>query len=121
MTHPELNFECELDASRDKVWRALTIPAYLERWLLPLVDGQSDTGLRGRTASGSQIECEILDAEAPHRLRYRWRERVAGMVEESIVTIDLDGNDEGPTRLLLKHEIPAQPANDNTTTMALAA
>ena len=30
-----LVFECALDAPREKVWRALTIPEYLERWLKP--------------------------------------------------------------------------------------
>ena len=32
-TNDDLVFETTLDAPPDKVWRALTIPEYLERWL----------------------------------------------------------------------------------------
>ena len=30
-----LTFECALDAPPEKVWRALTVPEYLKRWLKP--------------------------------------------------------------------------------------
>src|SRR5690349_15967711 len=47
-------FECELDAPPEKVWRALTEPALLARWLLPVQDPQPESG--GRLAFAGEAE-----------------------------------------------------------------
>ena len=39
-----ITFELALPHAPDKVWRALTEPALLAEWLLPLVEGQLDSG-----------------------------------------------------------------------------
>jgi uncharacterized protein YndB with AHSA1/START domain len=80
--------ECELPESREKVWRALTVPEILAEWLMP--DGQS-------------VECEVVSAERPDRIEYRWREgdRVA---VESTVTIELSDTPDGGTHLRITHD-----------------
>ncbi|HEX5208018.1 MAG TPA: SRPBCC domain-containing protein [Steroidobacteraceae bacterium] len=105
-----LVFECDLEESPEKVWRALTEPALLEAWLTtagrPVSDsgidsgGGADPGGRGKelqpppTLPGTErnrndrkstrvgsSEYEILTAEPHHLLRYRWRDRESGVGE----------------------------------------
>ena len=114
MTEPAdiLVYECALDAPPAKVWRALTVPEYLERWLQP----------------GEGTELAVVSSEENRSLSYRWREAGAGAVvgrEDSIVTFELSPTPEGGTWFRLTHELIAEPvaANSNQPrqTMALAA
>ena len=106
-----LVFECTLDAPPEKVWRALTIPEYLERWLQPPPD----------------LDLSVIAAEENRSLSYRWRE--AGLddtQEDSIVTFELEPDGEGRTAFRLTHTPPRMPvaANNNEpapTLMLLAA
>lgn len=109
--------ECELAAPPAKVWRALTEPALLSRWLLPN-DIRPELGERFRfrpepangnaAAPGGAIECEVLACEPPRLLRYSWRgsedERDAyGRPLDSEVTFLLAETAGGGTRLRVIH------------------
>ncbi|MFD2646525.1 SRPBCC domain-containing protein [Devosia albogilva] len=109
-TDAELVFECTLDAPLEKVWRALTIPEYLERWLQPSAD----------------LDLTVLAAEENHSLSYRWREAGSGGTpEDSIVTFELAPDGEGRTAFRLTHTPPRLPvaanSNDPAPTMMLLA
>jgi uncharacterized protein YndB with AHSA1/START domain len=99
---PELVFETELDAPPEKVWRAITVPEYLDRWLQPPADA----------------ELQIVAVEANNMLTYRLREPN----QDSFVTIELAKNHEGGTNFRLTHTPVA--ANNNEplpATLMLAA
>jgi uncharacterized protein YndB with AHSA1/START domain len=107
-----LVFECDLDEPPQKVWRALTEPHLLDAWLS---DGsaRSDAESAGRIdrEAGQAVanEYEIVTAEPPHRLRYRWRDKkegggMAGAREvHSLVTVELAPGAAGGTHLRLTH------------------
>jgi len=118
----DLVYDFDLAAPPERVWQALTVPALLECWLLPVANG---TGLvfEGRTAGlGDRIETEVLEAEPPRYLRWRWQEANA---ETGVVSFTLEANDNGGTALRLVHErrapVAMQAANANPVTMLLAA
>ena len=99
-----LVFECALDAPPEKVWRALTIPEYLERWLKP----------------AEAIDLSVVMAEENKSLTYRWRESGQGAisgVEDSLVTFELTPTIDGGTWFKLTHAPMAVPvaANCNTS------
>ena len=96
-----LVFECALDAPPEKVWRALTIPEYLARWLKPADD----------------VKLAVVTAEENKSLTYRWREAgqgaIAGM-EESLVTFELTPTTNGGTWFKLTHAPMAVPVAANS-------
>ena len=97
----ELVFECELDAPPEKVWRALTIPEYLRRWLKP----------------DQEIDLAVVTAEENVSLTYRWREAGQGAVvgvEDSLVTFELTPTSEGGTWFKLTHAPVALPVAANS-------
>jgi uncharacterized protein YndB with AHSA1/START domain len=106
-----LVFECALDAPPEKVWRALTIPEYLERWLKPDKD----------------LDLAVVTAEENRSLTYRWREAGQGAIvgmEDSLVTFELTPTTDGGTWFKLTHAPMAVPvaANSNVVgTMMMAA
>jgi uncharacterized protein YndB with AHSA1/START domain len=100
--------ECELEAPPEKVWRALTEPALLARWLLPIQDAQPESGGRLAFAGAAEglaprIDCRVLAAEPPRRLSYAWRGSEDGE-GESVVTLELTESPAGGTRLKLVHD-----------------
>ena len=104
-----LTFECALDAPPEKVWRALTVPEYLERWLKP----------------EQKIELAVVTAEENRSLTYRWREAGQGAVvgmEDSLVTFELTPTNDGGTWFRLTHAPMAVPvaANSNGPLMMAA-
>ena len=104
-----LVFECALDAPPEKVWRALTIPEYLERWLKPAQD----------------VDLAVVTAEENRSLTYRWREAGQGAIvgmEDSLVTFELTPTTDGGTWFKLTHEPIAVPVAANSNgPMMLAA
>jgi uncharacterized protein YndB with AHSA1/START domain len=102
----QLVFECQLDAPPEKVWRALSIPAFRERWL--------------------PAQVEALSSVPGEEMRYRLREEEPPFLE-SVVTFQLAPS-EGGTELRIIHsltdarliETPA-PANSNQPLMLRAA
>ncbi len=109
----DLVFETILDAPPEKIWRALTIPEFRDRWLQP----------------PRNVEVHVVTVNDSSLLTYSWLEQRSGDKsdkEESLVTIELMPNDDGTTLFRLTHAplvIPAA-ANSNeplTTTLMRAA
>mgnify|MGYP003664271046 CR=1 FL=1 len=105
-----LVFECSLDAPPEKVWRALSIPEYLERWLKP----------------GDDVELAVMAAQENKSLTYHWREAGQGAVgdtEDSVVTFELTPTEDGGTWFKLTHAPMVVPvaANSNAADAMLFA
>ncbi len=102
----QLVFEYQLEAPPEKVWRALSIPAFRERWL--------------------PAEVEAISAVPGEEMRYRLREEEPPFLE-SVVIFQLAPN-EGGTELRIIHSLtdarlsqPPAPANSNQPLMLRAA
>ena len=91
---------------RAKVWRALTDPNLVSRWLMRPEGFEPAVGTRFRLVARPQpgwrgfVDCEVLEVEARRRLSYSWvgNEGHAPMV----VTFDLE-DVPGGTRLTFTH------------------
>lgn len=74
-----IHFEIDLAHRPEKVWRAITDPVLLEKWLLPVVGFDLSPGATFRFAAPPQpnwdgvVGCEVLSVEAQKRLSYAWR------------------------------------------------
>ncbi len=102
----ELVFEYQLDAPPEKVWRALSIPAFRERWL--------------------PAEVEALSSVPVEEVRYRLKEEGLPLLE-SVVIFQLTPN-AGGTELRIIHQLTDArlgqlllPANSNQPLMLRAA
>jgi uncharacterized protein YndB with AHSA1/START domain len=99
-----LAFEFELHHGPAKVWRALTDPALLSEWLLPVVGLELAPGVAfmfqapPKPGWDGQVQCRFLEIEAQRRLSYTWV--VGGM--DTVVTFTLTPTASG-TRLSLVH------------------
>ncbi|HUD53575.1 SRPBCC domain-containing protein [Parvibaculum sp.] len=103
----------DLPHSPEKVWRALTEPALLERWLMPNdiapVVGHRFT-FRTQPAPNFDgiVHCEVLEVLALKRLRYSWQggnKELAGYGHwlDTVVTWTLTETETG-THLRLEHD-----------------
>ncbi|HEV7255661.1 MAG TPA: SRPBCC domain-containing protein [Mesorhizobium sp.] len=120
-----LEQEYELAEPPAKVWRALTEPELVARWLRPnpsQVDGDEE-----------DTECSLLDTEPGWRVSYRWRDGAL----DGVVTFSIAPNASGGTRLKLVHSAGSlapvalagsawtaprpTPANSNRPLLRLAA
>lgn len=103
-TH-SLAFELDLKHSPAKVWRALTDPALLAEWLLPVFEGKLEPGASFVLKTAPQpgwegtVSCKMLELEANRKLSYTW---VVGDFLDTVVTFTLAPTDTG-TRLTLVH------------------
>jgi uncharacterized protein YndB with AHSA1/START domain len=81
-TASEVSFACDLEASPEKVWRALAEPELRAAWL-------------GEVESQA---CEVIEVAPPERLVLRWS------VDEppSLVVFDIEARD-GGARLTVTH------------------
>jgi uncharacterized protein YndB with AHSA1/START domain len=104
----EIALECELDAAPEKVWRAIAVPAFRERWL-----PEADLAEPEPIASIPGVE-----------VRYRMREEGAPF-PESTVTFRIEPGLEGGTLFRVIHRIGGDArrngANDNLHPVSLAA
>lgn len=109
-----LSFEFELAHPPDKVWRALTDPALLSEWLLPVVGFATRPGAAFTLQAPPQpgwdgtVRCQVLEAVAQRSLSYTW---VVGDMEiDTVVTFTLTPTPTG-TRLSLQQSgfRPDQP------------
>jgi hypothetical protein len=102
----EIALEYELDATPEKVWRAIAVAAFRERWL-----PQADLAEPEPTASIPGVE-----------VRYRLREEGA---PESTVTFRIEPGLQGGTLFRVIHRIEGDArrngANDNLRSARLAA
>jgi uncharacterized protein YndB with AHSA1/START domain len=103
----EVRFETELDAPPEKVWRALTVPEYVARWLAPADMGPEEGGAFRLEGEDGGIDCRIVEATRPHLLRYSWREEGG---PDSLVSFRLAATEAGGTRLTIVHSGLARPA-----------
>jgi uncharacterized protein YndB with AHSA1/START domain len=103
----EVRFETELDAPPEKVWRALTVPEFVARWLAPSdIKPEEGHAFTLKDKDGT-IDCEIVEARPPHVLSYFWREEDG---PDSLVRFHLAGTEAGGTRLTIVHGRLARPA-----------
>ena len=77
--HPEsLSLEFDLPHAPEKVWRALTDPALLADWLLPVVGFRPEPGaaftFKTQAYPGwdGTVSCRILEIEANRKISYTW-------------------------------------------------
>jgi uncharacterized protein YndB with AHSA1/START domain len=66
---PALRFERVLDHPVERVWRAISEPAELERWFPAAADWTPATG---ETFEAYGATGEVTEAEAPHRLAWTY-------------------------------------------------
>lgn len=90
-----LSLAYDLPHPPEKVWRALTDPALLAQWLLPVAGFRPEPGAAFRFQTqpypgwDGTVDCEVLEAE-PHRtLRYAWRVPFAGAPLDTVVAFTL--------------------------------
>ncbi len=98
-----ISFDFDLQHSPQKVWRALTDPALLAEWLLPVVDLKLEprAAFKFRTQPFPDwdgiVNCRMLEIETQKKLSYTW---VVGEALNTVVTFTLTPTDSG-TRLSL--------------------
>ena len=96
-------FEFDLPHGPENVWRALTDPALLAEWLLPVRGLELAPGVaftfRTEPHPGwdGTVSCRMLEIEAHRKLRYTW---VVGDFIDTVVTFTLTPTASG-TRLSL--------------------
>lgn len=124
-----LRFEYELDAPPAKVWRALTVPEFVARWLTARIIDPEAKGPESASAGPSpSLSLRLLDSEPCQSVRYVWGEE-GSPFPESVVTFRLRSNDSGGTTFGIVHELTRaagalagrEPANSNTPRLLLAA
>lgn len=97
-------FELDLDHSPEKIWRALTDPALLTEWLLPVVEMKLEPGsaftfkTQPHPPWDGTVNCRILDVEPLAKISYAWV--VGDMALDTVVTFTLSRTASG-TRLSL--------------------
>lgn len=97
-----ISFEFDLPHAPEKVWRALTDPALLAEWLLPVVDLKVEPGAAFTFKAPPQpgwdgiVNCRFLEIEARRKLSWTW---VVGDID-TVVTFTLTPTTSG-TRLSL--------------------
>jgi uncharacterized protein YndB with AHSA1/START domain len=73
-----LSFDFDLPHAPEKVWRALTDPALLAEWLLPVVDFELAPGkaftFKTQAYPGwdGTVQCRFVEIEPRRKLRYTW-------------------------------------------------
>ncbi|HET9276253.1 MAG TPA: SRPBCC domain-containing protein [Gemmatimonadales bacterium] len=102
-SHTEsLAFDFDLQHSPEKVWRALTDPALLAEWLLPVIDFRLEPGaeftFRTQAYPGWDgiVNCRLVEIEAHRKLSYTWSVPFL----DTVVTFTLTPTETG-TRLSL--------------------
>jgi uncharacterized protein YndB with AHSA1/START domain len=103
-TNDTVVFDFDLNHPPEKVWRALTDPALLSEWLLPVtgIDLKPGTNFTFRTQPypgwDGVVHCRMVEIEPQRKLKYTWA--VGDMSLDTIVTFTLTPTSTG-TRLSL--------------------
>ena len=102
--HQFLAFELDLPHRPEKVWRALTDPALLAQWLLPVFDLELEKGtaftFKTQPYPGwdGVVNCRVVEIDPHRKLTYAW---VVGDMD-TVVTFTLAPTASG-TQLTLVH------------------
>lgn len=92
-----IRFELDFKHSVKKVWRALTEPELLSKWLLPVVELKLDPGASFKFQAppkpgwDGQVNCQVLEIDEGKKLSYRW---VVGDLD-TVVTFTVTPTDAG--------------------------
>ena len=95
-----ISFDFDLHHPPEKVWRALTTPALLAEWLLPVIGLELEPGAAFRFKAPPQpewdgtVNCRMLEIDARRKLSWAW---VVGDID-TVVTFTLAPTESG-TRL----------------------
>ena len=98
-----ISFEFDLRHPPEKVWRALTDPALLSEWLLPVIDLKLHPGAsfafktQPHPGWDGTVDCQLLEIEPMRKLSYTW---VVGEMLDTVVTFTLTPTPSG-TRMSL--------------------
>src|SRR5689334_21523554 len=93
----DITVEVELPYPQAEVWQALTDPAALAEWLMPVRDFAPVVGTRFTFTAKPMpgwdgiVHCEVTEVEEPHRLAYTWqgsRMRAVTTVRWQLSTVD---------------------------------
>jgi uncharacterized protein YndB with AHSA1/START domain len=95
----EVVFERRFEASRERVWRALTDPAELAGWLAPAEIEMRVGGSVVLKFDDGDEHGMITELREPELLAYTWNEGKT----DSLVRFELNEDDDGGTRLTLRH------------------
>jgi uncharacterized protein YndB with AHSA1/START domain len=99
----EVVFEQWFEASRERVWRALTDPDELAGWLAPAeIDMRVGGSVVLRFEDGDE-RGTITELREPEVIAYTWNEGET----DSLVRFELEPDD-GGTRLILRHTFEAE-------------
>jgi uncharacterized protein YndB with AHSA1/START domain len=96
-----ISFELDLRHPPEKVWRALTDPALLSEWLLPVAKLQLEPGAEftfqapPKPGWDGAVDCRFVEIEPLRKLSYSW---VVGFGLNTVVTFALEPTASG-TRL----------------------
>lgn len=99
-----ITFEFDLRHRPEKVWRALTEPALLSKWLLAAQDVRLKTGERFTLQAPPQpgwdgnVNCRFTEIEPLRKLSYSW---VVGEID-TVVTFTLEPTETGTRMSLLQ-------------------
>ena len=89
----DVSLEFELPHAPEKVWRAITDPALLSEWLLPVTGLRLEPGAQFAFRTDphpgwdGSVDCRVLEIEAPRKLSYAWV--VGAMGLDTVVTFTL--------------------------------
>jgi uncharacterized protein YndB with AHSA1/START domain len=95
-----ISFEFDLHHPPEKVWRALTEPALLAEWLLPVIGFELEPGaafmFKTQAYPGwdGTVACQVVEIEANRKLVYTWTVPFL----DTVVTFELTPTEPG-TRL----------------------
>lgn len=105
-----LVLETDLDAGIETVWRALSDPDVVARWLSP---DALDIEPGHMVDFGGDIRCRVIESEPPRRLSYLWPLPAGEGAEvvDTVVRFELDALPDGRTHLKLVHDGFVVPAD----------
>ena len=100
----DLRFEAVYPHPIERVWRAITDPQAIARWLMkndfePRVGHKFQFRSKPMGNWDGIVNCEVLECEPPRRLVYTWNSNVVN----TVLNITLERAGEG-TKLVLEHK-----------------
>ena len=110
-----IHVEYDLPQPPASVWRALTEPKLLAAWLMendiqPVVGHEFTFRAQPMPGWDGIVNCVVLEADAPNRLRYSWRGGAGENRIDTVVSWTLRPSAGGGTHLVLEHSgfLPTQ-------------